>query len=217
MKSLLNKEIRLWASPLAWIFLAGALMTMLPGYPILVGSFFVCFGVFQSFQSGREQNDTLYSVLLPVAKRDVVRARYRFTVLIQVIGFVLMAALTALRMTALADAAPYVTNAMMNATPYYLACALLIFTAFNVFFVGGFYKTAYNIGWPFLRYGIASLVLIALAEVAHHVPGLTFLNNPAGERVGVQLVLLVIAAIVYAGLTTLSCRVSMRRFERTDL
>ena len=50
MKSLLMKEFKLAASPLAYIFLAGALMTLLPGYPILMGAFFICFGVFHSFQ-----------------------------------------------------------------------------------------------------------------------------------------------------------------------
>ena len=83
MKSLLNKDIRLWASPLAWIFLIAAGMTMLPGYPILVGSFFVCFGIFQSFQSGRENNDTLYSALLPIRKVDVVRSKYFFTIIVK--------------------------------------------------------------------------------------------------------------------------------------
>ena len=53
MKKLLSKEIRLAASPLSWIFLVATLMMLLPGYPILMGAFFVCFGVFHSFQNAR--------------------------------------------------------------------------------------------------------------------------------------------------------------------
>ena len=53
MTKLLNKEFRLCASPLSWIFLAAAGMALLPGYPILMGAFFVCFGVFHSFQNAR--------------------------------------------------------------------------------------------------------------------------------------------------------------------
>ena len=33
-------------------------MAFIPAYPILVGAFFVCFGIFRFFQSGRENNDT---------------------------------------------------------------------------------------------------------------------------------------------------------------
>lgn len=217
MKSLLNKDIRLWASPLAWIFLIAAGMTMLPGYPILMGSFFVCFGVFQSFQTGRENNDTLYSVLLPVRKRDVVRAKYRFTVMIEMIGFALMTILTVLRMTKMGHSAVYESNALMNATPYFLGLALLVYAAFNVCFLGGFFKTAYKIGIPFLFYGIATLLIITVGEILHHIPGLTFLHTPYGERMGVQLIILAAAAVTYVFATVLSCRISMRRFERIDL
>ena len=131
MKSLLNKEIKLAASPLSWFFLAGALMTMLPGYPILMSAFFICMGLFQSFQNARESNDVLYTALLPVRKRDFVRAKYAFSCLVQMIGFLLCAVLTAVRVVFLSTASAYVGNALMNATPVYLAFVLLIFTAFN--------------------------------------------------------------------------------------
>lgn len=217
MTRLLNKEFRLAASPLSWIFLVAAGMTLLPGYPILMGAFFVCFGVFHSFQNAREANDVLYTVLLPVRKRDFVRAKFAFTCCIQLLGFVLMAGLTALRMTVLAGGTAYVTNAMMNASPLFLAFALLIFAAFNVFFLGGFFATGYKLGMPFLRFGIAALVLIAVGESLHFFPGLAFFNVPAGERLGLQFALLLAGAVVYALATFLSCRVSMGRFERIDL
>jgi len=217
MTSLLNKEFRLAASPLSWIFLVAAGMTLLPGYPILMSAFFVCFGVFHSFQNAREANDVLYTVLLPIRKQDFVRAKFAFTCCIQILGFVLMAALTALRMTALAGAKPYVSNALMNATPLFLAFALLIFTAFNVFFLGGFFRTAYKLGIPFLFFGIAALVLIFVGEALHFVPGLEFFNAPGGERPGLQLGILLAAAAVYALATWGSCRASMARFEKIDL
>ena len=217
MKSLLMKEFKLAASPLAYIFLTGAMMTLLPGYPILMSAFFICFGIFHSFQNAREVNDVLYTVLLPVKKSDFVKAKYAFTCIIQLCGFVLCAVLTAVRMTALSTAAPYVSNALMNATPVYLAFVLLIFTAFNALFLGGFFKTAYKIGIPFLSFGIATLLLIALSETLSHLPGLTFLHDPAGEKLGVQFAALAITIMIYAAVTTLSCRSAVRKFETIDL
>ena len=217
MKPLLNKELKLAASPLSYIFLAGAFMTMLPGYPILMGAFFVNFGIFHSFQATRETNDVLYSVLLPVKKTDVVAAKYAFTCLIQLLGFTLAAGLTALRMTALSGAAPYETNALMNATPLFLAFMLLVDLAFNVLFVGGFFKTGYKIGMPFLFFGIVTLLLVSAGEALHFFPSLAFLNVPAGERLGLQFALLGAAAVLYAAGTFLACRLAQRRFERIDL
>ena len=61
MRNILIKEIKLRASPLAFLFIAFGLMFLLPGYPVLCGTFFVTLGLFQSFQYAREANDTVFS------------------------------------------------------------------------------------------------------------------------------------------------------------
>lgn len=217
MKNLLIKEVRLAASPLAFFFLAATFMTMLPGYPILMGAFFICMGIFHSFQNAREMNDTLYTVLLPVRKSDFVRAKFAFSCMIELIGFLLSAVLTAVRMIILPAAKAYAENALMNATPYYLAFMLLVFTAFNILFVGGFFKTGYKIGIPFLIFGIVTLVVIGIAEALTHVPGFAYLRNPAGEKLAVQFVMLAISAVVYTVATVAACRRAQRCFEKIDL
>ncbi|MBR3438317.1 MAG: ABC-2 transporter permease [Clostridia bacterium] len=217
MKNLLIKEVRLAASPLSYIFLAAAFMTMLPGYPILMSAFFICFGIFHSFQNAREANDTLYTVLLPVKKSDFVRVKFAFTCIIQLLGFVICAALTVVRMTALSAAKPYTGNALMNATPVFLAFVLLIYSAFNILFLGGFFKTAYKIGMPFLSFGIAVLIIVAVAESLPHIPALSFLRSPSGERLEIQCAALAAAAVFYCVSTAVSCKKAQNRFEKIDL
>ena len=217
MKNLLIKEIRLASSPLSYIFLAAAALMLTPGYPILLSAFFICFGVFHSFQNAREANDVAYTVMLPVPKRDFVRAKFTFTCVIQMCGFALCAILTALRMTVMSGAEAYIKNALMNPSPVSLAFVLLIFTAFNVLFVGGFFRTAYKIGVPFLTFGIATFLLVGVGEALHFLPGMSFLNVPSGERLSLQFAVLAVALVVYAAATVISCRVSERRFERIDL
>lgn len=217
MKSLLIKDLRLAVSPLSWMFLAAALLTLVPGYPILLGAFFVSLGLFQTFQNAREMNDVLYTALLPVKKSDVVSARYVLVCFFQLLAFAIMAILTVVRMTAMADSDVYRQNALMNASPVFLGFVLLIFTAFNLLFVGGYFRSAYKIGIPFLSFGIAAALLIFLGEALHFVPGMAYLNAPAGEKLGGQFVFLLASAAVYAGATLLSCRASKRRFEKIDL
>lgn len=215
MKNLLIKEMRLSAHVLSYLFLAFSLMALIPRYPILVGAFFVCFGLFQTFQNGRETNDVLYSALLPIDKKDAVTARFIFLCVIQGAAFLLMAGLTALRMVFLDGAAPYADNPMMNANPVFLAWVLVVFALFNVLFAGLFYKTAYNFGKPFVAFIIASLLAVGLAETLHHLPGLGFLNT--GERLPVQFALLALAAAFYWLATVLACRKARRRFAMLDL
>lgn len=215
MKNLLIKELRLFASILSWLFLAFAFMTLIPGYPILLGSFFVCLGIFQSFQTVRENNDILYSVLLPVEKADAVRAKYIFVCFIEILAWLLMAALTAVRMTALSGAAVYVSNPMMDANLVYLAYAALVFALFNVIFLGGFFRTGYKFGKPFVFFIIAAMLAVLIAEILHHVPGLDFLNG--ANDLGVQAAILAAGLVIWAAATLLSCRRSERIFEKLDL
>ncbi len=217
MKALLKKETRLSALLLTYLFIGFAAITLLPGYPILCGTFFVTLGIFQSFQSAREANDIVYSALLPVAKHDVVKGKYLFVMLIELCAFVLMAAFTLVRMTVFADSIVYRQNALMNANPFYLGAALVIFGLFNAVFVGGFFKTGYLIGRPFVIYIIAAFLSMVLFEALHHIPGLEALNAFGFDRIGLQLVLLLCGILLYAGLTLFSYKKACRDFEKIDL
>ena len=217
MKSLLEKELRLAVSPLTWLFLIASVMTLIPGYPILMGSFIVCLGIFQSFQSARETNDMLYTALLPVRKADVVSARFIAVCFFELLGFAVMAVLTVLRMTLLGSAQAYLTNPLMNATPVYLAFALIIFALFNVIFVSGFFRSGYKFARPFVIFIIAAMLTVAVFEVLPHLPSLAFLHLPSGERMPLQCCVLIAAAALYALITFLAERSARRAFELIDL
>ena len=217
MKALLKKEMRLSASILSYLFLGFALMPLVPGYPILCGVFFITLGLFQSFQNAREANDVVYSALLPIAKRDVVKGKYLFCIFIELTGFLGMAAVTLLRMTVFSDAQVYRENALMNANPFFLGAALLIFGVFNLIFVAGFFRTAYKFARPFVGYIIVCFVLIGLAEALHHFPGLEALNAFGFEHAPLQMSLLLGGALAYGLLTWAGCRLACASFEKIDL
>ena len=138
MKKLLHKELRLTAAPITYLFLAFALMTLIPGYPILMGGLFITLGIFYTFQTARESGDILFTALLPCKKSDVVRAKYAFCLLIELSGWLLCALLTALRLTLWREVPVYTHNAMMNANFAYLGWLLFLFALFNAVFLGGF-------------------------------------------------------------------------------
>ncbi len=217
MRNMLKKEMKLSASILSYLFIAFGFMTMIPGYPILLGAFFTTLGIFQTFQSMRENNDTVYSALLPVQKKDVVRGRYTFVIFIEMCSFAIMVIMTLLRMTAFADAAVYRANALMNANLVFLGFALLIFGCFNSVFVGGFYKTAFYFGKPFVIHIIITFIIVFIAEALHHVPGLEAVNAFGFEHIGLQLIFLLAGVAAFILLTVLSLKRSERNFEKIDL
>ena len=217
MKNILKKELTLSASILSYLFILFGLMFFIPGYPILCGVFFVTLGIFQSFQNAREANDVVFSALLPIAKKDVVKGKFLFSCFIELCSILLMAIATLVRMTVLEDVIVYRNNAMMNANFFALGIALFIFGLFNVIFIGGFFKTAYKFGNPFVTHIIVAFVIIGIGEALHHIPKLKAVNAFGFEDFGLQFGLFALGAMAYIALTVISYRCACRNFERIDL
>ena len=204
MKNILKKELTLSASILSYLFILFGLMFFIPGYPILCGVFFVTLGIFQSFQNAREANDIVFSALLPVAKKDVVKGKYLFSCFIELCSILLMVIAALIRMTVLEDVAVYRNNAMMNANFFALGMALFIFGLFNLIFIGGFFKTAYKFGKPFVTHIIVTFIMIGIGEALHHIPGLEAVNAFGFAHFGLQFGLLALGAMAYIALTVIS-------------
>lgn len=217
MGKILLKEMKLSASILSYVFIVFGLMFLLPGYPVLCGAFFTTRGIYQSFQNTRETNDILFSALLPISKEDVVRGKYLFVCLIELCSALLMTLIAVLRMTVFADSPVYRENALMNANGFALGTAFVLFGLFNAIFVGGFFRTVYRIGKPFIIYIVVNFVVIAVAEALHHFPGLSALNAFGTDAFGLQMGLLLLGMSIYVVLTYISFRKSCSRLERIDL
>ena len=159
----------------------------------------------------------VFSALLPISKRDVVKGKYLFTCANELCGILLMTIAVVFRMTLLSCAAVYRSNALMNANLFALGMAFIGFGLFNLIFVGGFFKTAYRFGRPFVGYTITVFLTICIAEALHHFPGLGFLNAFGTEHFAVQLLLLGIGAAFYLAVTVLSCKKACNHFEKIDL
>ncbi len=217
MSNIMLKELKLSASPLAFIFIAFGLMFLLPGYPILCSTFFVTLGLFQSFQTAREANDIVFSALLPIAKKDVVKGKFIFVCFIEACAFVLMVICAIVRMTALRESPVYLQNALMNANLFALGAALVIYGLFNLIFLGGFFKTAYKLGKPFVTYIIVGFIMIGVFEALHHIPGLGQLNAFGSDSMALQVVTLIAGALIFAVMTLISYKASCNSFEKIDL
>lgn len=216
MKKLLYKEMKLSANPLSYWFIAFSAMTMIPRYPILVGSFFICLGIFHTYQQIREYDDITYTVMLPVKKQDVVTAKYLFVLFIELMAFTLCTLLTIIRMKVFGHADPYVTNQLMNANAAYLGYVMIVFATFNGIFLAGFFKTAYKIGKPFIIFCVVGFIIITMGEVLHHLPGLESLNEPSNLSIP-QVVIFAIGVMMFVLCTWLSYQKAAKDFEEIDL
>lgn len=217
MSDLFRKELTLSSSLLSYFFIAFGLMFFLPGYPVLCGAFFVTLGILQSFIYATEANDIVFSVLLPVSKKDVVRAKFMFVCFIELCAFLVMTASAVVRMTVLSGAKAYAENVMMNANLFALGCALVVFGLFNIIFVCGFFGGKRRYTTNFWLYSLAAFLLIAASETVHHIPvsagtDLSFADSPV-----LQTVLLIAGIALYVLLTAAAFARACKNFDRLDL
>ncbi len=220
MIKLLKKEFKLTASPITYIFISFSLISLIPeGYPVALSAFFVCMGIFYSFQFAREYNDTLYTALLPIKKRDVVTAKYLFTLSIELSAFVISVITTLITMLIFAkNSSPYNGGKMLNPNLSFLSFSLIIFAFFNIIFLGEHFKDSHRIGAPFVKFIIAAGITVIISEALHHLPKLGMLNAPSfNADIVYQIPIFTASLLFFVAGTLISLKTSIKKFEKTDV
>lgn len=212
LKNLVYKELRLTVHPTMWLFLLLTALLLIPNYPYYIAFFYMCLAAYFTFLSAREERDLYFTALLPVEKRDMVRARVLVLCL-----FELLALLLSLPFALLSLRINHGNAAGIDINFAFYGLVFLMFGGFHLCFLPAFYRTAHKLGRPLVLAGSFILLYIAAAEAAaEYIPSplAAWLDAPANSG---QLPLLFAGFALWAGLTWLACRMSIKRFERVDL
>ncbi len=215
MKKLLMKELRLALHPTNVIFLLFAAMLLIPSYPYYVAFFYTSLGIFFTCLTGRENRDIEYTLLLPVKRADVVRARIALAVLLEIAQVILSIPFAMLNRSLY----PIGNMVGMEANIALFGLVLAMYGLFNVIFFPLYYRNPNKIGGAFLLGGLAEGVYIVAAELAAHQVSFVrrYLDTSDPAYLTAKLVTLAVGLAVFAGLTLLASRLSERRFEQFDL
>ena len=219
MKALQYKEWKLAMSPVPFFFLALSGLLLIPNYPYYVTFFYNSLGIFLFFQSCRENRDVYYMMLLPVTKREMVRARVRTVMDLQLLQVLVCIPFLFIR----AQYGQLKNEVGIEANTAFLGLSFVLMGAFNAVFLPMHYKNGYDLGKPFLVCSILEFVLIAVLETLEHVllavlpPSAALLESSALHDQLRQLPVLLGGAAVWLLLSTLAFHTSAGRFEKVDL
>lgn len=219
MKALHYKEWKLAMSPVPFFFLALSALLLIPNYPYYVTFFYNSLGIFLFFQSCRENRDVYYMMLLPVTKREMVCARVRTVLELQLLQVAACVPFLLIR----AQYAQTLNAVGIEANVAFLGLSFVLMGVFNALFLPMHYKNGYDLGKPFLLSSIALFVLIFAFEAAEHMllvllPRCAPLLESYALRDQLrQLPILLVGAAVWLLLSRLACVRSVRRFELVDL
>ena len=161
MKNLLYKEFSLCMPLQVPLFLCFAFMIMIPSYPYLVAGFFICNAIFYSFMTAAMENDVTFSLLLPVSKAQIVRAKMLFVQIIQCVSLVLFSGVAVLNFFAHKNAG---NNAGTTSSLTLIGAFLLLYCVFNLAFIPRYYKAPHKAGRIFLLSAVSVFVFIAIFE-----------------------------------------------------
>ena len=215
MKLLLRKEIRLALHPTAPLFLALSSMLIIPNYPYLVAFFYTGLAVFFTCLNGRENQDVGYTLLLPVSKHDVVKARFLTVMLLETAQVIVAIPFAVLRQRLIA--APNAVG--MDANIALFGFAFLLLGLFNLTFFRVYYRDVKKVGTAFLWSSAAVFVFICTVEAcAHAVPFVRdVLDTPDPLHLPAKMTALAAGVLLWLMLSGVALRRAIRDFDHQDL
>lgn len=215
MNNLVYKEFKLAVHPTSYIFLALSAMLFIPNYPYYVVFFYQTLGIFFTFLNGNTTNDVFFTTLLPIRKRDAVKARLITVVIFELLQLIVSIPFAILRNLLI----PAENAAGMEANLALFGLVFGMFGVFNLVFLPAFYKTAYKTGTPFLLACAAMTVFVVAAEaLIQLVPDLrAALDTTSLAYLPQQSGVLVAGMALFALLTAGAYARSVKRFEELDL
>ena len=201
--------------PTAPIFLMLSAMLLIPNYPYYVIFFYTGLAIFFTCLNGRENHDVAYTVQLPVAKRDVVKARFAFVLVLEGVQTAAAVPFAVLR-----QSFPMPGNEVgMDANIALFAFSFVLLGLFNLVFFSIYYRNVRKVGKAFVVSSITVFVYVGILEVCTHlIPFLRDqLDTPDPQYLTEKLILLAVGILLFAVLTWAAYQNAVRRFEAQDL
>lgn len=226
MKALLYKELKLAMHPICYVFIfVFPFMILIPNYPIAISFIYVltCYPIlFLGANKGQQSNDLLYSVLLPIRKKDIVLARILMVCIMQFVSAAVSSLLYPLSLL--------VRQSMLSggATPSasgigldgYLSLLGIVFIGYaisDLIFFPIYYKKGKSIVMSTLLTIFGFIVYIAIFTIALvYIPGMEWYTNLVTGEMWIQSIIFAASLLVYVLLHFLVYRISSKRLDLVD-
>lgn len=215
MLNLLKKEISLVVHPTVYIFLALSMMLIIPNYPYYVVFFYTGLAIFFTCLNGRENNDVLYSMMLPISKKEIVKSRFTLVILLEIAQILLAIPFAIIRQKMNVPS----NQVGLEANIALFGFSLIMLGIFNMVFFLLYYKDVNKVGVAFVYSSIGVFIYIAIIETCVHI--VPFFKNILDTKdtmyISYKLLMLALGIVIYTVLTIMTYRKSVKLFEKYDI
>ena len=205
--TLLLKESRLVVPPAYLGFAALTLFNLIPHYPMIIGVSYFMLALFIALSEANANKDHEFTISLPITRDSVVRAKHLTVVAVELIqlGALALVAVVAAQLN------PEGSAVSLDGNFAFFGVVLVSLGLFNLVFLPGYFTTGYRTGRPGV---LAALVFFGSYAIAEVVVALV---PPVKEVLDTLDPAMAAGALVYVGLTLVSYRLSVARFDRVNL
>ncbi len=217
MRDLLYKDLSLAINP--WFFIlpvfTGALM-LIPGWLYFIVLLYFCFIMVPNVLGGfKAQNDLMFSIMMPVRKKDIVGSK-----IIAFMTYELIHVMIAL-VYALINFKIYPDFPMIFLKPNvaFFGLVFVMFGLVNITLFPLYYKTGYNYGLAAIITNVVAVAFAGAVEVlVLKVDGLyMFMHLVPPTTVLSHWLLLIVGIIFFLLASWIAYMISIKRFEKVDL
>ncbi|PZD96554.1 hypothetical protein DNH61_07070 [Paenibacillus sambharensis] len=217
MYNLIMKDVKLGVPFIFFLFpvLMGALM-LIPGWIYFIVLLYFCWiTVPNLFNQFKAQNDLMFTSMMPVTKRNMVKARVLVIVGLELLHILIAAIFGVFTMLLY----PNLTYLFFPPNIGFWGLGMMMFAIFNIIFIPIFYKTAYKFGWALFFSVMAAMLFAGIAQwvgIQHPVVNDIFYGTGA-EQVALQAIILVTGIVIFAAFSIIAYRLAFRRFLRVEV
>lgn len=167
------------------------------------------------FAGYKTQNDLIFSIMMPVTKKDIIKARVAVIMILELLHIV-TAVIYGIISTHLY---PNLIYFFFGPTIGFWGLCFVMLAIFNLIFIPMYYKTAYKYGVPTIAAITGAMLFAGGAEWLGIKNSFVFnlFKGTGADNMTIQIGILVSGIAIFAIFTIIAYNIAIKQFEKVDI
>lgn len=217
MYNLLKKELKLGVYPIFYIlpFLTGALM-LIPGWLYFLVILYFCWITIPNMFAGyKTQNDLIFTLMMPVTKKDIVKAKVTVIVILELLHIVIAVifGMISIRLY------PNLSFYFFGPTIGFWGLCFVMLAIFNIIFISMYFKTAYKYGAATIASIAGAMLFAGGAEWLGIKNSIVFdlFKGTGANSMATQISILTAGIVIFVTFSIFAYNIAIKRFEKVEI
>lgn len=217
MYNLVMKDLKIGVHPMFFLFplVMGALMLIPDWIYFIVPMYFYWVTIPNVFGAYKAQNDLIFTIMMPVTKKDIVGARVTVIVILELLHIVIAMIYGMITIRLYSNMHYHFFAPHMG----FWGLVFIMLAIFNILFISMYYKTAYTFG----KATLVSITAAMLFAVAAQWLGIqnsfvsNIFNGSGADNVVLQTSIMIVGILIFIVFTVIGYQIAVKRFLKVEI